>query len=142
MTFQQVTLVVPLGPNVPGISVSEYDGNLAVLELALVRMFGGWTAVDGHGAWEPGPLTTCEGCKWDFADEPEHVAAAKDSGNCPNCGRTLGDTLYEPVRVYTLATGIEITFDDLAILRQRVKVLLDQRAVYLAAYDLAEKPIQ
>lgn len=35
------------------------------------------------------PPTSCGGCGWDFAGEPDHVAAAQDSGNCPNCGRTL-----------------------------------------------------
>ncbi len=108
MTFQQVTLVVPLGPNVPGMGVGEYDGNLAVLETELVSLFGGFTAVDGRGAWEP----------------------------------VRGSTLYESVRVYTLAASIGITSADLAQIRQRVKVLLDQRAVYLAVYDLAEKPVQ
>ena len=108
MTFQQVTLVVPLGPNVPGMSVGEYDINLLRLERSLCSQFGGWTAVDGRGA-----------------------GLSED-----------GDTLHEQVRVYTLAAYIGLTSDDLAELRQLVKVLLDQRAVYLAAYDLAEKPIQ
>lgn len=31
----------------------------------------------------------CDGCGWNFTDEPEHVAQARDSGNCPNCGRAL-----------------------------------------------------
>jgi hypothetical protein len=53
--------------------------------------------------------------------------------------------LQEPVRVYTLAVQLPADDDDkgypIAILRARVKELLDQRTVYLAAYDLAEKPV-
>ena len=107
MTFQQVTLVVPLAPNIPGMSVGEYDGNLAQLERELIATLGGFTSVNGRGAWEDGSVV-----------------------------------LHEDVRVYTIAAYIGLTSDDLAALRQRVKVLLDQRAVYLAAYDLAEKPVQ
>lgn len=105
MIQQQVTLVVPLGPNVPGMSVGEYDGNLAELELALIALFGGFTAVDGRGAWEEGSVV-----------------------------------LREDVRVYTLGGNIDA--DTIVYLRQRVSQLLDQRAVYLATYDLAEKPVQ
>lgn len=115
MTYQQVTLVVPLGPNVGGgdtdytIRAARYSHRmkLAELENALCAQFGGWTATDGQGAWNEGSVV-----------------------------------LREDVRVYTLAASIGLTSDDLAQLRHRVKVLLDQRAVYLAAYDLAEKPVQ
>lgn len=111
MTFnRQMTLIVPLRPNVPGMSVTDYNGNLALLELELIDDFGGFTAVDGRGAWRPSAVN--------------------------------GDVLYEPVRIFTLACAIGLTSDGIAALRHRVKVLLDQRAVYLAAYDLAEKPVQ
>ncbi len=33
--------------------------------------------------------TVCSGCGWDFIGEPEHIEQAKESGNCPNCGRVL-----------------------------------------------------
>lgn len=108
MTWTQLTLIVPLGPNVPGMSVAEYDGNLAELEVELIADFGGLTSVDGRGDW-------------------------RDSA---------GDTLNERVRVYTL--GLELgnwPAGVLGSIRQRVKVLLDQQAVYLAAYDLAEQPV-
>lgn len=117
MTFQQVTLVVPLTPNARdgdsdqliGAARYHYRQALAELEESLVALFGGFTAVDGRGAWRP---------------------------------EEIGETLYEDVRVFTLAAHIGLTTDALAELRQHVKVLLDQRAVYLAAYDLAEKPVQ
>ena len=108
MTAQQITLVVPLTPNFPGMSIGTYDDSLAELEQGLITQFGGWTAVDGRGAWDEG----------------------------------LGDTFYEAVRVYTLATHIGLSYEGLATLRERVKVLLDQRVVYLAAYALAEQPVQ
>ena len=111
VTFnRQMTLIVPLQPNVPGMSVTDYNGNLALLEVELIDEFGGFTAVDGRGAWRPAAVN--------------------------------GDTLYEPVRIFTIACASGLTSDYTAELRERVKVLLDQRAVYLAAYDLAEKPVQ
>lgn len=36
------------------------------------------------------PLT-CAGCGWDFSEEPEHVATARENGGCANCGRALSD---------------------------------------------------
>jgi hypothetical protein len=53
--------------------------------------------------------------------------------------------LREPVRVYTLALTLPPRVFhpwEIVNLRKRVKVLLDQRTVYLATYDLAEKPVQ
>ena len=105
--FVQATLVVPTSPNQGSMSVAGYDYALGQLELELIATFGGFTAVDGRGAWENGP-----------------------------------QVLHEQVRVYTLAAENGMTAVGLAALRERVKNLLDQRAVYLAAYDLAEKPVQ
>lgn len=104
---QQVTLIVPRRANIPGMSLAEYATNMKILEDALVAQFGGFTAVDGHGAWE-----------------------------------SNGDVLHEEVRVYTLGSNYHLDGEDLATLRRTVKILLDQRAVYLAAYDLAEEPVR
>ena len=102
MTAQQLTLVVPTKPNQGSMDVDDYRYALAQLERELTSMFGGFTVIEGRGAWENG-----------------------------------SQVLHEQVRVYTLAAENGMT-----TLRERVKELLDQRAVYLAAYDLAEKPVQ
>ncbi len=105
--FVQATLVVPTGPNQGSMSVHDYDSALRELEAELLAAFGGFTAVDGHGA------------SWD--------------------GSTT--ILRESVRVYTLALSAVLVDQALLTLRERVKVLLDQRTVYLSAVDTAEKPV-
>jgi len=50
--------------------------------------------------------------------------------------------LHEQVRVYTLALDTALVDQALFTLRERVKELLDQHTVYLAACDVTDKPVQ
>jgi hypothetical protein len=55
MKHIEARLVVPLAPNKGSdLSPATYRGRLGRLERNLIRLFGGFTSYDGHGAYDNG----------------------------------------------------------------------------------------
>lgn len=73
----------------------------------------------------------CDGCTWDFSDEPERIEHARVTGNCPNCGRSLMDE-DDSARLAALRDLQEELFTD------TLREYADNEPILIPVYEFEE----